>query len=213
MTGGTVSLEDVVCFVQLEVARNNGRRLAGLRTGETKNILEAGGKHEPWTHAVLQAAASSQGDAPVLQQVIAALNQANAVTDPKGSQATKDKRKVNARSFKGCWHCGKPDHTRGPKCAAYMKILNANGGKRPSDYEGAYERWRKANGLKVNCIMEQPDAGAPAAPAEMAAAIVADTCSQCSTDSEEELIMRGEWCFNVQCRDPGCAHDGSEGLS
>ena len=49
--------------------------------------------------------------------------------------------------FKGCWHCGKEDHSRTPNarlklpgCPEFEALKARNGGKPPADYKGAYER-------------------------------------------------------------------------
>lgn len=46
-------------------------------------------------------------------------------------------------NFKGCWHCGEPDHARGA-CDAFKDLLNANDNKLPTGYKGEYEKWLEA---------------------------------------------------------------------
>ena len=62
-------------------------------------------------------------------------------------------------SFKGCWHCG-GSHPGGRRtCPSFQAILKANGGKLPSNYEGAYEKHLKAKGQKNNVMfVAQQDA-------------------------------------------------------
>ena len=42
-------------------------------------------------------------------------------------------------SFNGCWHCGKPNHSR-RACRSFLELLADNGGKLPKDYQGEYEK-------------------------------------------------------------------------
>ena len=48
-------------------------------------------------------------------------------------------RRIPNPQFKGCWCCGEKGHTRG-KCPTFAAIKKANGGKVPSNYEGACGR-------------------------------------------------------------------------
>ena len=57
------------------------------------------------------------------------------------------------REFKGCFHCGKPDHARtavperGIKgCPEFEALVKAHNGKLPGDYKGAYEKWLVSTG-------------------------------------------------------------------
>lgn len=44
------------------------------------------------------------------------------------------------RDFKGCWHCGALDHSRGG-CKQFIDLCAANGGRPPPTYKGKYERF------------------------------------------------------------------------
>ena len=61
-------------------------------------------------------------------------------------------RRIPNPQFKGCWCCGEEGHTRG-KCAKFLAIKKANGGKVPSNYEGAYERFMKKTSKVVAPVM------------------------------------------------------------
>ena len=61
-------------------------------------------------------------------------------------------RRIPNPQFKGCWCCGEEGHTRG-KCAKFAAIKKANGGKVPSNYEGAYERSMKKASKVVAPVM------------------------------------------------------------
>ena len=78
----------------------------------------------------------------------------------------------NKFRFSGCWHCGSKDHSRkanpakGIKgCPAFEKIKDANGGRPPQGYKGAYEKardlaWEKAKAKrpsKVNALDDTDD--------------------------------------------------------
>ena len=53
-------------------------------------------------------------------------------------------RKIPSPKFAVCWCCGEEGHTRS-NCSKFAAIKNANGGKVPADYEGAYEKAMKKN--------------------------------------------------------------------
>ena len=62
-------------------------------------------------------------------------------------------------SFKGCWHCGKPGHSRTkgrgkdrkPDCPEFKALIAKYNGL-PKDYEGAYEAWAKKQGLDPQTV-------------------------------------------------------------
>ena len=71
-------------------------------------------------------------------------------TGSSGSQ--RGNRRIPNPQFKGCWCCGEEGHTRG-KCPKFAAIKKANGGKVPSNYEGAYERSMKKTSKVVAPVM------------------------------------------------------------
>lgn len=50
---------------------------------------------------------------------------------------------ANDMTFKGCWHCGIPGHSRG-ECRNNTALLKASGNRLPDHYKGAYEEWLEA---------------------------------------------------------------------
>ena len=96
------------------------------------------------------------------QVVVPPVPQIHAVQRPDKKKTDPRKRSTSPGGakkffFKGCWHCGKeePKHSR-QQCPEFIKLLQrANPGvsdrkamKLPVGYEGAYEKARKAAGLK-----------------------------------------------------------------
>ena len=68
---------------------------------------------------------------------------------PSGSRSGSSQRGGRGRNipspkFAGCWCCGEEGHSR-QNCKKFKAIKDANGGKVPKDYEGAYEKAQKAN--------------------------------------------------------------------
>ena len=53
--------------------------------------------------------------------------------------------------FDGCWCCGAKDHSRG-QCKEFKKIKDANGGKVPRDYKGAYEKHMEKSGKTIAAV-------------------------------------------------------------
>ena len=62
-------------------------------------------------------------------------------------------------SFKGCWHCGKPGHSRTkgrgkdrqPDCPEFKALIEKHKGL-PDRYEGEYEKWAKKQGIAVSKV-------------------------------------------------------------
>ena len=81
------------------------------------------------------------------RMIAAAMNQRGRsdARTPPGSRSGTPRRTSNIPSpkFDGCWCCGDKAHSR-QNCPKFKAIKEANGGMVPKDYEGAYEKSRKA---------------------------------------------------------------------
>ena len=53
--------------------------------------------------------------------------------------------------FDGCWCCGEKGHSRG-QCKEFKRIRDANGGKVPRDYKGAYEKHMEKSGKTIAAV-------------------------------------------------------------
>ena len=93
----------------------------------------------------------------------------NDKTTPSGSRSgsansrnSSNKNKYRALpnpKFDGCWCCGEKGHSRG-QCKEFKRIRDANGGKVPKDYKGAYEKHMEKSGKTITAavnIMNEPD--------------------------------------------------------
>ena len=63
---------------------------------------------------------------------------------------------IPSPKFAGCCCCGDQDHSR-QKCRKIQAIKDANNGKVPNDYEGAYETsMKKASKVAIKAVTYRP---------------------------------------------------------
>ena len=164
-------LQDYINEINNDLGRLNDARLAKVQAQRMKSALHQGPKNP--VHAItkeeeVQIESSPPGRASPheertqkLDGFIAALNQksqgqnrgrreekGNGTRSPRSGSP---KNRPDSR-FKGCLHCGDPDHFR-RDCPEFKSILAKNGNKLPIGYKGKYERWKegqkKKESLKV----------------------------------------------------------------
>ena len=170
------TLQDYINEVNSDLGRLNDSRLAKVQAQRMKNNLHQGPKNP--VHAVMredeqnEENPSSQTNphdelSKKLDGLIAALNQkpqgpTRGRRDDKGNgtrspRSGSPKNRPDSR-FKGCLHCGDPDHFR-RDCPDFKAILAKNGNKLPAGYKGKYERWKESQKKKetVAAIHEASD--------------------------------------------------------
>ena len=175
------TLQEYINGIHGDIGRLNDARLAKVHAQRMKTTLASGAKNP--IHAVVGNDDSHAREEPnksppdviskTLDGLIAALatqaqNPRGGGTDrgDRGKDGTKSPRSGSPKGrpdsrFKGCLHCGDPDHFR-RDCPEFNALISKNNGKLPIGYRGKSERWKenqkkKGGGTSVSVLHEASD--------------------------------------------------------
>ena len=169
------TLQKCMDQVMRDIHRYNDGKLAKIHSQRLKHMLSQGPKNS--INALVsqeeqpQRAESGEQSmmymmAQKMDGLVAALNNQNGAPrgrqqhqqtggqsrQPSPRQSTNGLPRPNPR-FKGCWCCGKEGHSR-QNCEVFQEIIKKNGGKVPTNYKGAYERFLEKKGKTVSALTE-----------------------------------------------------------
>ena len=166
-TKGLTTLHDMILYVQSDLGRLNDLKLSKLHTDRLKQTLGAAHrvnvlteqeepiKEAPNPHDQYQSlinALSSKIDT-IAAAVSTTRGQAG---NPRGGQRPQQRQGQREPSdyakFKGCLHCG-GDH-RVADCRIKKALLAKNGGKLPSGFKSAFEKWKTTQPKKVAALSD-----------------------------------------------------------
>ena len=87
-----------------------------------------------------------------LDHIVAAVGGPRPKARPQPKRAPSDFAKFGDK----CLHCGSADH-RARECPVKKKLISQNGGKLPSNYKSAFDKWREKQPKPVAPLMEDED--------------------------------------------------------
>ena len=183
--------DEIIEYLHGELARFNDKYLSTIQDSHELGRLESGPKNA--VNFITDAEKRMSDIFKKFESTVAAFQRrGNNQGSPTGgggggggAQRTSTLPKPDS-SFKGCRHCGKSHPGGRTQCPDFKAILKRNGGKLPSDYEGAYERSLKQAGQPVNAVVAQEDAAALQQEAHEAP--VVPGCSMFVGDEHPETI-------------------------
>ena len=170
-----VSLQQYINEIDLDLGRLNDAKLAKIHAQRMSNALKPGSRtsvnaviEEP-TQSVPVHQDMNDGNVEIVKKLdtlIAALtnnNQPRGRADTRSSSKDRQQRSKSPRGIdpawekegKGCLHCGAKGHKR-RECHKFKKLLADNGDKLPSDYKGAYEKWKEQRSKKTSIAAVTP---------------------------------------------------------
>ena len=153
----TGDLQKQIDYVYVSIDTYVDDRLSKWNLSKLQSQLKSRAKNTTGIHAVSTDGDSNDVPAPpvpdmtaltanierIVAAAVARTGRSNGRTPPgsrsgsAGSQRAG--RRVPSATFKGCWCCGEEGHAH-KDCKKFKAIRDANGGKVPKDYVGAYER-------------------------------------------------------------------------
>ena len=173
-----VTLQQYINEIDLDLGRLNDAKLAKIHAQRMSNALKSGSRtsvnavvEEPTQQVPVQPQNQDVNNGNVeigkkldtLISVLTSNNQQRGRADTRSNSKDRQQRSKSPRGLdpawekegKGCLHCGAKGHRR-RECNKFKKLLADNGDKLPSDYKGAYERWKEQRSKKTSIAAVTP---------------------------------------------------------